>query len=234
MRRAAIVTGAGSGIGRAVAEALAGTGRHVVCAGRRADRLAQTVELIASAGGSAEALVLDVTDGPAVEAATSEVARRHGRLDVLVNNAGTFFGGVVADLDRSAWEETLRVNLTGVFLCTQAAVRVMRDQPVVEGARGYLVSINSGAGVRGYPTGAAYAASKHGLRGLVESLRTEVAANRIKVSDVVVGATVASEMNAHRQVPKIPATTVADAVLACVDMRGDAVLERVDLGQLRD
>ncbi len=232
--KAAVVTGAGSGIGRAVAEALAGTGRHVVCVGRRADRLAHTVARIAAAGGSAEALTVDVTDEPAVEAAMAEVARRHGRLDVLVNNAGTFFGGEVADLDREAWERTLHVNLTGVFLCTRAAVRVMRRQPVVDGARGHVVSINSGAGVRGFATGAAYAASKHGLRGLVESLRLEVAADRIKVSDVVVAATVASEMNAHRDVPKIPATTVAAAVLACVTMHGDAVVERVDLGQLRD
>ncbi|HEY8533139.1 MAG TPA: SDR family oxidoreductase [Micromonospora sp.] len=231
---AALVTGAGSGIGRAVAEGLAGTGRHVVCVGRRPERITETVELITAAGGSAEALVLDVTDEAAVDAAIADVARRHGRLDVLVNNAGVFYKGVVADLDRHAWEQTLQVNLTGVFFCTRAAVRVMRAQPVVDGARGYLVSINSGAGVRGYATGSAYAAAKHGLRGFVESLRAEVAADRIKVSDVVVAATVASEMNAHRDVPKLPATTVADAVLACVAMRGDAVLERVDLGQLRD
>lgn len=232
--QAAVVTGAGSGIGRAVAEALARSGRHVICVGRRPDRLDQTVELIASAGGSAEARTLDVTDEHAVEAAITDLAQRHGRLDVLVNNAGAFFGGPVADLAHTAWEETLRVNLTGVFLCSRAVVRVMRGQPLVAGARGHLVSINSGAGVRGYASGAAYAASKHGLRGLVESLRSEVAADRIKVSDVVVAATVASEMNAHRQVPKIPATTVADAVVACVSMRGAAVLERVDLGQLPD
>lgn len=234
MNGAALVTGAGSGIGRAVAQALAGTGRHVVCAGRRADRLSETVEMIASAGGSAETLLLDVTDESAVDAAITEVARRHHRLDVLVNNAGIFHGGLVADLDRRSWEQTLEVNLTGVFLCARAAVRVMRAQSIIEGARGYLISINSGAGVHGYATGSAYAAAKHGLRGFVESLRAEVAADRIKVSDVVVSATVASEMNAHRAVPKLPASTAADAVLACVAMRGDAVLERVDLGQLRD
>lgn len=231
---AALVTGAGSGIGRAVAEALARTARHVVCAGRREDRLVETVEMITAAGRSAEALVLDVTDEAAVDAVVADVARRHGRLDVVVNNAGVFYAGKVADLDRHAWEQTLLVNLTGVFLCTRAAVRVMRTQPIVDGARGYLISINSGAGVRGYATGSAYAAAKHGLRGFVESLRAEVAADRIKVSDLVVSATVASEMNAHRKVPKLPATTVADAVLACVAMRGDAVLERIDLGQLRD
>ena len=99
--------------------------------------------------------------------------------------------------------------------------------------RGHLFTLNSGAGVVGYPTGSGYAAAKHGLRGLVESLRPELAPSAIKVTDIVVSATVDSEMSAGRDVAKIPASTVGHTVMSCLDLPGAANWDRVDLAQLR-
>ena len=227
----ALVTGGGSGIGRAVATALALRGHEVVVTGRRAAALEETVEQVRAAGGVARSQVHDVTDAEGLDRLLSDLG--DGRLDVVVANAGTFVRGPVAELAVEDWTHQVDVNLHGVFLTLRGAVARMAHQSPVEGRRGHLFTVNSGAGVVGYPTGAAYAAAKHGLRGLVESLRPEVAPLGIKVTDLVVSATVESEMSAGRDVPKIPAWTVGHTVVSCLELPGAANWDRVDLGQLR-
>ena len=124
MKGIALVTGAGRGIGRAVALALAADGWHVVASGRDEAALGEVV-----AAGAAESLVLDVTDPAAVDAAFAAIEQRHGRLDLLFNNAGVAARGVPLDvLDVDEWRHVVDVNLTGAFLCLRAAFRLMKAQ----------------------------------------------------------------------------------------------------------
>lgn len=230
-RGTAVVTGAGTGIGRAVAHALAARGHHVVVTGRRQARLDETVEQITAAGWAARAVPLDVTDASAVDDVFHELASE--RLDVVVANAGSFLRGPVMELAAADWAVQIDVNLTGAFLTLQAAIRAMHTQETVAGSRGHLFTINSGAGVSGFPTGSAYSAAKHGLHGLVESLRPEVAPFDIKITDVIISATAESEMSAGRDVEMIPASTVGHTIVSCLDLPGSANWDRVDLGQVR-
>lgn len=227
----AIVTGAGSGIGRAVALSLAARGHLVVVTGRRKALLNDTVDMITATRGRAQAKPLDVTDAPAVEALFEELAGQ--RIDVVVANAGSFIRGAVADSDPDEWTHQINVNLIGAFLTLSAATRAMAQQDIVSGVRGHLFTVNSGAGVGGFATGSAYAAAKHGLRGLVESLRPEIAPLDIKITDLVISATVESEMSRGRAVEMIAASTVGHTVVSCLELPGSANWDRVDLGQIR-
>jgi NAD(P)-dependent dehydrogenase (short-subunit alcohol dehydrogenase family) len=226
----ALVTGGGTGIGRAVALTLGARGHHVIVIGRRAAPLDETAELIRAAGGAARSHPLDVTDTEGLDRLLSGLGDQ--RLDVAVANAGSFVRGPVADLNVADWRQQVDVNLTGAFLTLRSAVRQMIRQSLVDGRRGHLFTVNSGAGVVGFPTGSAYAAAKHGLRGLVESLRPEVAPLGIKVTDLVISATVESDLTAGRDVPKIQAATVGHTITSCLDLPGTANWDRVDLGQV--
>lgn len=230
--RGAVVTGAGSGLGAAIARALAVAGFAVTCAGRRLERVREIAESITAEGGRAAAVSLDITDPAQVNRVVGAAAASWGRLDVLVNNAGVFHKGETVALTDAQWNDTLAANLTGSFYCARAAARVMVAQDPVDGARGHLLSINSGAGLHGYPTGSAYSASKFGLLGLSDTLRLELAAQLIKVTDVVVATTVESELSNRRGVLRLPALVVGQLVRDVVALPGRAVMTRVDLGQL--
>jgi NAD(P)-dependent dehydrogenase (short-subunit alcohol dehydrogenase family) len=176
--RVALVTGAGGGIGRAVAALFAEEGATVVAADVDEGRAMATVAAVEAAGGAATAVVLDVTDPASCAAAVAGTVERHGRLDVLVNVAGT--GGLVptADLTLEQWNTTLAVNLTGTFLmCQQALAPLMAT-------RGTIVNIASVAGVRAVPYNAAYCASKAGVILLTKSLAVEFAAAGLRVNCV--------------------------------------------------
>ncbi|MGW5158203.1 SDR family oxidoreductase [Nonomuraea wenchangensis] len=228
----ALVTGAGSGIGRAVAESLAAAGHTVVCAGRRVDRVSEVAEGIRAAGGAAIGVPLDVTVTEQVDAVVADVADAYGRLDVLVNNAGVFRKSEIVELTDEAWRETLDTNLTGAFLCARAAARQMTRQEPVAGKRGHIVNVNSGAGLRGYPTGAAYSASKFGLLGLSDTLRQETGGLLVKVTDLVVAAMVKSELSSRADPDRLDASVVGELVRNLVALDGAAVVTRLDLGQL--
>ena len=156
-----MVTGAGSGIGRAASVALAGAGFTVAVAGRRQERLEETV---AEAGNGAVAVRCDVRDPDAVAALFGEVETRFGRLDLLFNNAGIGAPGVpLEELALDDWRAVVDTNLTGAFLCTQHAVRLMKSQT----PRGGRI-INNGS-ISAYvprPLSAPYTAAKHGITGL--------------------------------------------------------------------
>jgi 3-oxoacyl-[acyl-carrier protein] reductase len=230
-QRVALVTGAGSGIGQAIAIALGQSGFEVRLTGRRQDPLQKTARIIQDAGGQARVSVLDVMDAESVDKLVAELAAS-SRLEVMVVNAGTFTRAHIADTGLSDWKRQIDVNLTGAFLCLRAAIRTMRIQEVVDGSRGHIFTVNSGAGVRGFPAGVGYAASKHGLRGLVESVRPDALEYKIKLTDLVIAATVESEINFRSDVVKLPADTIAHTVMTCLQLGGQANWDRVDLGQL--
>ncbi|OPG08596.1 short-chain dehydrogenase [Streptomyces sp. GKU 895] len=184
--RTALVTGAGSGIGRAIALALAAEGAQVVVAGRRHEPLAETVRLIEEAGGKALAVTADVTDAAEVQALVDAAVDRFGSLDVAVNNAGVFRGGQpLADLAEADWHEQLAINLTGVFLALRAEVRQMRTQP----SGGAIVNIAStfGAHTR-HPGAAAYAATKAAVSVLTRGAALDHIRDGVRINAVSPGA----------------------------------------------
>jgi 3-oxoacyl-[acyl-carrier protein] reductase len=180
--RVVLVTGASRGIGRAVAEDLARRGACVVLGARDAARLAEVAAAVAEEGGQALALPLDVADHASVEAAFREVLSRHGRLDGLVNNAGITRDNLLLRMKREEWDEVLSVNLTGVFLCTQAALR-----PMLRQRSGRIVSVTSVVGLAGNAGQANYAAAKAGIVGFTKAVAREVASRSITVNAVAPG-----------------------------------------------
>jgi NAD(P)-dependent dehydrogenase (short-subunit alcohol dehydrogenase family) len=180
--RTAFVTGAASGIGRAVAEALAREGALVSLADVDEGGVRAVADGIAAAGGKAHAERLDVADGEAVRRAVEAVAAREGRLDLVFNNAGISISGEVLAMDAAHWERIVGVNLWGVIHGVRAALPIMAKQGF-----GHIVNTASLAGVLPSPIGVAYAATKHAVVGLSQSLRMEVAGRGVKVSVVCPG-----------------------------------------------
>ena len=181
--KVAWVTGAGRGVGRALAEGLAEAGATVVLQARSADELEVVREKIVANGGTAEVVVGDVTDEETAQRVTDLATERWGRLDVLVNNAG-----ISPSLERSErisaddWRQVLDINLTGVFLCARAAGRVMLEQ-----GSGSVVNMSSVHGQVGFPRLAAYSASKGGVEMLTRTLALEWAAAGVRVNAVAPG-----------------------------------------------
>jgi NAD(P)-dependent dehydrogenase (short-subunit alcohol dehydrogenase family) len=165
--KTAIITGAGSGIGRATALALLADGYSVALAGRRAEALAETIRLADTHGSRALAVSTDVTDPESVRVLFESTRQKFGRLDVLFNNAGTGAPATpIEDLTIEAWRQVVDVNLTGAFLCTREAFRLMKDQS----PRGGRI-INNGS-ISAYvprPNSAPYTATKHAISGLTKS-----------------------------------------------------------------
>src|SRR6185503_4653832 len=161
--KVAIVTGAGSGIGRAVSLALLGAGWSVALAGRRAALLEETAGLAADGADRALAHATDVTDPASVAALFEAAEARFGRLDLLFNNAGTGAPPVpLEDLSVEHWRRVVDVNLTGAFLCTQAAFRLMKDQ---DPRGGRIVNNGSISAHVPRPRSVAYTATKHAITG---------------------------------------------------------------------
>ncbi|WP_406695947.1 SDR family oxidoreductase [Singulisphaera sp. Ch08] len=165
--KVAIVTGAGSGIGRATTLALLQDGYSVVLAGRRLDALAETVVQAGSAGARALAVPTDVSDPVSVQALFDATKAAFGRLDLLFNNAGTGAPAVpLEDLTFEQWRRVVDINLTGVFLCTQAAFRLMKNQ---DPRGGRIINNGSISATTPRPNSAPYTASKHAITGLTKS-----------------------------------------------------------------
>ncbi len=181
--RIAIVTGAGSGIGRAVAIALLAEGYHVGLAGRRSEALAETAAL-ASAGDRALAVPTDVTQPDAVNALFGLVGDTWGRLDLLFNNAGASAGAPFEDLSYERWKTIVDVNLTGMFLCAQGAFRVMKTQRP-QGGR--IINNGSISAMAPRPDSAAYVVTKHGVSGLTKSLALDGRAYDIACGQIDIG-----------------------------------------------
>jgi NAD(P)-dependent dehydrogenase (short-subunit alcohol dehydrogenase family) len=197
----AVVTGAGSGIGRAVAVALLGEGYAVALAGRRRDQLEQTSREAGSREGQALVVPTDVTDPASVRALFARTRETFGRLDLLFNNAGISAPGVLLeDITVEQWRKVVDTNLSGVFLCTQEAFRIMKDQ-TPRGGR--IINNGSISAHTPRPNSAPYTATKHAITGLTKSTsldgrRYDIACGQIDIGNA------ATEMSAKmaRGVPQ--------------------------------
>ena len=179
--RVALVTGASRGIGRAIAHKLAGQGATVVAAARGDHARAAVAELTA-AGARAEALSLDVTDTAALERVPADIVQRHGRLDIVVSNAGIARDQLLMRMKRDDWDAVLATNLTATFTLAQAAMR-----PMLKQRGGRIIALSSVVGQMGNAGQTNYAASKAGLIGFVKALAREVASRGITANVVAPG-----------------------------------------------
>ena len=167
-RKIALVTGAGSGIGRAVSLALQGAGYAVMLAGRRAAELERTAAMAAPDGGQMRAVPTDVGDPEAVRALFAKAREAFGRLDLLFNNAGIGAPGIpMEELTYEQWERVVRVNLTGAFLCAQEAIKMMKAQ-TPRGGR--IINNGSISAHAPRPNSAPYTATKHAITGLTKCI----------------------------------------------------------------
>jgi 3-oxoacyl-[acyl-carrier protein] reductase len=177
-----LVTGASRGIGRAIARTLAARGAFVAAGARDQARLQELQAEIEAAGGKARALPLDVQSAESVAGAFEGLLAEHGRIDGLVNNAGITRDGLLLRMKPQDWQQVLDTNLTGAFLCTQAALK-----PMLRQRAGRIVNITSVVGVVGNAGQANYAASKAGVIGFTKSVAREVASRGITVNAVAPG-----------------------------------------------
>lgn len=184
MGRIALVTGAGSGIGRAVALALLEDGYSVVLAGRRADALEETRRLAGARGEQALVVPADVTNPASVEALFARTRDAFGRLDVLFNNAGINAPGPTEDLAFEAWRAVVETNLTGPFLCTQQAFRLMKAQ---QPRGGRIINNGSISASVPRPHSIAYTATKHAITGLTKSTSLDGRAYDIACGQIDIG-----------------------------------------------
>ena len=229
--KVALVTGAGSGIGRATALALLGAGYSVVLAGRRAEALQQTIAQAGEHAANALAVPTDATDPAAVQALFETTRATFGRLDVLFNNAGTGAPAVPMDeLTFEQWKTVVDVNLTGVFLCTQAAFRLMKSQ-TPRGGR--IINNGSISAHAPRPFSAPYTATKHAVTGLTKATALDGRAHDIACGQIDIG-NAASDMtermasgvpqaNGTLMVePRMDVQVVANAVLHMASLPLDA------------
>lgn len=188
----ALVTGAGRGIGAAIARTLAALGATVVLCGRTRSVLESTGKTIVEARGKAEVLPCDVADLLSVEAAAKQVDQTFGRIDLLVNNAGVGgFGGPLHQLPPDGWDDILNTNLRGVYYMIRSFAPMM-----IRARAGHIINISSLAGKNALPNGAAYAASKWGLNGLTYSVAEELRGHNIRVSVICPGS-VDTDLSPH-------------------------------------
>lgn len=166
--KVAIITGGGSGIGKGIAQAFAGEGCAVVLAGRTVPRLEAAAAEIQASGAEALAVPTDVTDEAQVEALFKATMERFGRLDLLVNSAGAFDGGPIEDLSMEAWNNVIGACLTGPFLCTREAFKIMKPA-----GGGRIINIGSISAQRSRMNSAPYTSSKFGVWGLTQATALE-------------------------------------------------------------
>ena len=184
-QRIALVTGAGSGIGRAVALGLLQDGFHVVLSGRRPEPLAEVVAIAQAAGQHALAIPADVRDEHSVQALFDEIEKRYGRLDVLFNNAGVNAPAVPMDeLSVAQWKDVIDTNVTGVFLCARAAFGLMRRQ-TPQGGR--IINNGSISAHAPRPFSSPYTASKHAVLGLTKTIALDGRDFNIVCSQIDIG-----------------------------------------------
>lgn len=211
--RVAIVTGAGTGIGKAIAASFAKEGAAIVATARTLSRIEQTAEEIRESGGLAIPIQCDVSQEEQVRHLVSETVREFGQVDVLVNDHGVGDGGKrVVDMDLTSWNEAISVNLTGTMLCCREVLKVMIPRKC-----GSIINIGSMAGMYGVPGLSPYAVSKWGVIGLTETLAIEVGVHNVRVNAISPAATRTDRFEgpqkARAKATGIPYENVLDEVL---------------------
>jgi len=196
-KRIALVTGAGRGIGKSIAELLAGQGHHVICVSRSEGSCGAVADAIKSSGGSAESLALDVADKAAVQAACEQLLEKLGNIDILVNNAGITKDGLLFRMSDEDWDDVIATNLTSCFSFIKHLAR-----PMTRKRWGRIINMSSVIGLTGNAGQANYAAAKAGMIGMTKSLAKEFAARNVTVNAVAPGfimTDMTSELNEKQQ-----------------------------------
>ena len=224
----AIVTGAGRGIGRSIALALASAGAQVALAARGQAELQAVQAEIAAGGGQAAVVPTDMGSEADVVHLVRETVERFGRLDIVVNNAGTGTFGPLEQMTVEQWDRMMAVNARGPFiLCREALPHLRRRE------RAFIVNISSVTGLKGYPGQAGYGASKHALMGMTKTLARELQGEDIRVHAICPGS-VDTELigdarpDLDRSILMQP-EEIADIVLFLVTRRGKAVIDEIDV-----
>lgn len=227
----AIVTGSSSGIGKAIALRFAQEGATVVVAARRLDKCEETVAQINAAGGTAIALQTDVAEESQVERLVAETVRRYQRLDILVNNAGIFGGQRIAETSTDVFDQVMRTNVRGTFLCCRAGFAHMKQQ-----GGGTILNMSSVAGVQAWRGTGTYSASKHAIMALTKSLADEGREYRIKVSAICPGGVADELVDATAQAragsEKIDPFDIAETALYLACLGPQAVVHQIVVDRL--
>ncbi len=208
-QQVAIVTGAAGGLGRAISLSLAACSAKIACVDVNEQTLAETVEAVRNAGGTAEPFVCDVTDSDRVNEVVGEVIEKLGSVDIMVNNAGITRDNIIVRMKDEQWDSVININLKGTFLFTRAVAR-----PMMKARRGRIINIASVAGLMGNPGQANYSASKAAVVGLTRTVARELAGRNVTVNAVAPGF-IATDMTA-KMGPEILAAVQKQIPLGCL------------------
>ena len=219
--KVAIVTGSSNGIGRAIAETFAAEGAKTVLVARRAELLDEVVAGIKAKGGQALAAAADLTKEEGIAPLFAKVVKTYGRLDVLVNNAGIATHKNTEDITLQYWNEALAINITAPFLCSRAAIRVMKAQ-TPQGGR--IINIGSVSQKTPRPDSLPYTVCKHGLQGMTHQLTMDGRKYGVVSSIIHPGATLSSFTTRRGRAKAGPGATPDDYVMAGEDVAKVAVL----------
>jgi NAD(P)-dependent dehydrogenase (short-subunit alcohol dehydrogenase family) len=224
----AIVTGAGRGIGRSIALALARHGAHVALAARTLSELEQVRLHVESFGGQAVCIPTDVSSEAEVVRLVAQAAQQWGRLDIVVNNAGIGAFGPLEQASAAQWDQVMAVNARSAFLmCRESIPHLRKQRP------SYIINITSVVGVKGYLNQALYSASKHAVMGMSKALAKEVQKDGIRVHAICPGGVDTDMAGAARpdldRSVLISPEDIADVVLFLVTRRGNAVIDEIDV-----
>lgn len=226
--KAAIVTGASRGVGRAISIALASEGATVVLAARSMDKMRETAGLVTEAGGKAEIVATELIDEDSIRNLVRVTSEKLGRLDILINNAGVTLSADLEHTSTEDWQRCMFINARAPFILCRESLGLLRKSPAA-----YIVNISSVVGVKGYPQQSAYTSSKHALRGMTISLAEELRGTNIRVHAVCPGGVDTDMVSRVRpDIPKdelIKPEEIAELVLYLVTHKGNAVVDELHI-----
>jgi NAD(P)-dependent dehydrogenase (short-subunit alcohol dehydrogenase family) len=226
--KVAIVTGASRGIGRAISIALAKEASTVVLAARSIEKLQETAEKIAQAGGNAEIIVTELTEEESIKNLVKRTNEKFNRLDILINNAGITHSAKLEQTATEDWQHCMNVNARAPFILCREAMPLLKKSQAA-----HIINIASVVGVKGYPLQSAYTSSKHALRGMTISLAEELKGSNIRVHLLCPGGVDTDMVGSVRpDIPKkdlIKPKEIAELVLYLVTHKGNAIIDELHI-----